>query len=638
VGPEDTEHRLAAILVADVVGYSRLMAEDQDATVRTVTAYREEVELLVRQHQGRLVDFTGDEFLAEFPTALESVRCAVEIQKVLEARNSELPSERRMQFRMGIHLGDVAVQGERLFGDGVNIAARLQALADPGGICISGEVHSLVHTKLAAGFDDRGDQSVKNIPDQVHVYQIPPQSEPEESARGLVSRGKRSHRLRSVLVTSAAILLLLGVGLWASWPRPLGLLVDLAGVSGPPVDPPLPDEPSLVVLPFENMSGDPEQEYFSDGITEDLTNEFARNPFLFVISRNSAFTYKGKRVKVEEVGRELGVRYVIEGSVRKAGDRVRITAQLIDATTGGHLWSERYDRELDDIFAVQSEIAQEILGAVGVEMAAAESQRVARKTLQDLTAVEASWKGQTYLMQGTREGVAKARLLYERAIEIDPDYAPFYAWLGNTYMTEYASAWSRDPALLDRAEELARRSIDMDPSWPAGHVTLGWVALFRGNSAEALASADRAIERAPNVEWPHALRGLALSEQGRMLEATASIRRALRLNPRRPRALLMIVAFVNLAAGRTEKGIEQMERVRNANPDNILSRLVLADHYEREGRHDQASIAVSEILRTVPDFSVENLLMGFPNLRRNLGFEAFVERVDALRKAGLPEE
>jgi adenylate cyclase len=629
-----TERKLAAILSADVVGYSRLMAEDEAGTIQRLTEYRSLITNLVNDHHGRVVDSPGDNLLAEFPNALDAVQCAVEIQGVLRVRNQSLAEQRRMQFRIGVHLGDVTVEGDRIYGDGVNIAARLEGLADGGGICISATVHEQVRNKLDVGYVDLGDQTVKNIPDQVRVYCIQPQSESERSSRGAVLRGK----LRAALVAAAGVLLLLGIGLWASWPRSLGLLVDLAGVSGPPVDPSLPDEPSLVVLPFENVSGDPEQDYFSDGITEDLTNEFARNPWLFVISRNSAFTYKGKRVKVEDVGRELGVRYVIEGSVRKAGERVRITAQLIDATTGGHLWSDQYDRKLSDMFEVKSEIAQEILGTVGVEMAAAESQRMARKRLQDLTAAELSWKGNSYVSQATREGTAEARRLFERAIELDPDYAPSYAFLGNTYVTEYANAWSGDPALLDRAEELARRSIDMDPSWPAGHVTLGWVHLFRGNSAEALASADRAIQRGPNVEWPHALRGLALLEQGRMLEATASIRRALRLNPRRPTALLMIVAGVNLAAGRTDDAIELMERVRNANPDNILSRLLLAIEYEREGRHDQASIAVDEILRTVPDFSVEKAIMRFPNPERNRGSEEFAESVDALRKAGLPEE
>jgi len=633
----EAERKLAAILSADAVGYSRLMAEDEAATIHTLTDYRAEIALLIEQRRGRVVDTPGDNVLAEFPTALDAVRCAVEIQGVLRARNASLPAERRMDFRIGVHMGDVAVEDGRVYGDGVNIAARLEALAEAGGICISAMVREQVRNKLDVGYVDLGDQTVKNIPDQVHVYRIQPRSEPEESARGSASRGKRRSRLRGALVAAAAVLLLLGVGLWASWPRPLGLLIDIAGVSGPPIDPPLPDKPSIAVLPFANMSGDPEQEYFSDGITEDLTTELARSPFLFVIARNSAFTYKGKRVKVEDVGRELGVRYVLEGSVRKAGDRVRITAQLIDATTGGHLWSERYDRDLSDIFALQSEIAEEILGAAGVEIGAAEAQRLARKPSESLTAVDAWWKAGYHLNRNTRDDNEKARRLFERAVELDPGFAGALGLLGNTYALEFASGWSSDATLLDRAEELARRAIALDDSHPGGHLTMAWVNLNRGNSAEAITAAERVIELAPNLEWAHAARGHALAQEGRFLEATGAVRRALRLNPRAPSALLLNVAAVNFLAGRREKAVEQLERVRMANPDQIASRVVLAAYYQQEGQHDKASAAIVEILRVTPDFSVERARQMLAAYENALGSEEFAEVMEALREAGLPE-
>ncbi|MHC4225781.1 MAG: adenylate/guanylate cyclase domain-containing protein, partial [Planctomycetota bacterium] len=329
-----------------MVGYSRLMAEDEAATIRTLTDYREDIAMRVRQHRGRVVDAPGDNLLAEFPTALDAVRCAVETQGVLRALNASLPDERRMDFRIGVHMGDVAAEGERIYGDGVNIAARLEALAEAGGVCISATVHEQVRNKLDAGFTDLGDHTVKNIPDQVRVYRVQPRGQPGAPARASTPPDERPRRLRTALVATAAVLLLLALGLWASWPRPLGLLIDLAGVSGPPVNPPLPEKPSIVVLPFANMSGDPQQEYFSDGITEELITDLAGIPELFVISRNSAFTYKGQPVKVRDVGRDLGVRYVLEGTVRKVEGRVRITAQLIDATSGFHLWSESYDREL----------------------------------------------------------------------------------------------------------------------------------------------------------------------------------------------------------------------------------------------------------------------------------------------------
>jgi adenylate cyclase len=373
------EGKLAAILSADVVGYSRLMAEDQDATVRTVTAYREEVELLVRQHQGRLVDFTGDEFLAEFPTAFESVRCAVESQKVLEARNSELPSERRMQFRMGIHLGDVAVQEGRLFGDGVNIAARLQALAEAGGICISGNIHDLVHTKLGVGFDDLGTQSVKNIRDPVRLYRVkldaaaaPPEAAPRSLRR---------------MALAAPVVLLVAVAAFAGWriiihedePDPTASGLTVPGITG---------RPAIAVLPFDNLSGDPEQDYFVAGLAEDLITRLSSWRQFPVIARNSSFAYQGRAVDVRQVSRELGARYLVEGSVRRSEDRVRITAQLIDATTGLHVWAERYDRDLGDVFALQDEITEAIVGSMDPELLEFEGERATRRDPENLDAWE----------------------------------------------------------------------------------------------------------------------------------------------------------------------------------------------------------------------------------------------------------
>ena len=441
---------------------------------------------------------------------------------------------------------------------------------------------------------------------------------------------------RKAILGSLLVVAIAGAGLWASWPRPLGLLIDLAGVSAPPVDPPLPAEPSIAVLPFANMSGDPEQEYFSDGITEDLTTELARSRYLFVISRNSAFTYKGKAVKIEDVGRELGVRYVLEGSVRKAGGRVRITAQLIDATTGGHLWSGRYDRDLSDIFAVQSEIAEQILGAVDVEIGAAESRRLARKPSESLTAVDAFWRGLYHIQRSTREDNQEARRLFEHAIELDPGYAGAHALLGSTYATELANGWSSDETLRDRAEELARRAIALDDTNPVGHMTMAWVHLNRGNSGEAIAAADRVLQLAPNWSFAHAARGLALLQQAQFLEASRSVRRALRLNPRAPTGLRMSLAQVNFAAGRRVEAVAQLEHLRKANPDHIASRVVLAAHYEREGRHGQASTAVGEILRVNPDFDVDRAEAMFPNAEQVFGTQEFAEIVDALRTAGLP--
>src|SRR2546422_8227219 len=337
------ERKLTAILSADVKGYSRLMGDDEEATIRTLTVYRAVLATLIQQHRGRVVDSPGDNLLAEFASAVDAVRGAVEIQRDLQVKNAELPPERRMEFRIGINVGDVVVEGERLYGDGVNIAARLEALAEGGGICLSGTVYDQVENKLALGYESLGEQTVKNIANPVRVYRV---IEPEAIAAAQV----RSKDTALVL--------------------------------------PLPDKPSLIVLPFVNLSNDAEQEYFSDGLTEDITTDLSQLSSLFVISRNSAFTYKGKAAKVRDISREMGVRYVLEGSVRKAGDRVRISAQLVDATTDHHLWAERYDRPLTDIFAVQDEIVQQLVTTLRVEVQEAELERVRRIPTTNLSAYD----------------------------------------------------------------------------------------------------------------------------------------------------------------------------------------------------------------------------------------------------------
>jgi len=626
----EAERKLAAILSADVVGYSRLMAEDEAATIHTLTDYREEIAMRVRQHRGRVVDTPGDNLLAEFPTALDAVRCAVEIQGVLRALNVSLPNERRMDFRIGVHMGDVAVEGEKIYGDGVNIAARLEGLAEAGGVCISATVHEQVRNKLDVGFTDLGDQTVKNIPDRVRVYRVQPRSQPEAPAPASASQGERARRLRTALVATAAVLLLLALGLWGSWPRPLGLLIDLAGVSGPPVNPPLPDKPSIVVLPFVNVSGDPEQEYFSDGITEELITDLAGVPELFVISRSSAFTYKGRPVKVKDVGRDLGVRYVLEGTVRKAEGRVRITAQLIDATTGFHLWSERYDRELSDIFALQSEISQQILVALKVELRDAAIDWFVRRSTRDLAAQDTLWRGWAHTQRFTREDNLEARYLFERAIEQDPDFALAYELAGFTYAIEYAYGWNLDPTLLDRAEELAQRALALDPAIPP-HLLMAMVHLSRGQLAEAAAVAERVVELFPNVEFSHLALGLALARQGRYVVAMQSVARALRLNPKAPSVAWETVAYINFAAGRTEKAVELWEQVRAANTDMITARIPLAVLYESEGRHEEARTLAQEILRVNRDLTAESAT----ELALIGGFDRD-DAIDHLRRAGLP--
>jgi len=629
------DRKLAAILSADVVGYSRLVASDEEGTVRRLRAYREVIDDQIASHHGRVFGTAGDSVIAEFVSPVEAVRCAIEIQRQLELRNAELVEERRMRFRIGVNLGDVVIEDENLLGDGVNVAARLEGLAEPGGICISAAVYDQVRNKLEAEYDDLGERPVKNIPDPVRVYKVLFSGFPNTLARPV---RRRRRPLRTALLAIAASVLLVGTGLWATWPQPLGLLIDVAGMSGPRVDPALPDAPSIVVLPFENMSGDPDQEYFSDGLTEDLTNELAHLPELFVIARNSAFVYKGQQVNVQDVGRELGVRYVVEGSVRKVGDRVRVTAQLIDATTGGHVWSERYDRDLSDIFAIQSEISEEILGVVRGKIRGTEAQRVARKRPRDYTWNDAVWRGIYHLNRGTREDNEKARRLFERAIKIDPRLPGPYAYIGRTYVIELMSGWSTDATLLDKAGDLGRRAVELDVWRPEGegHLTLAMVNIAQGRPDRAILETERTLEIVPNDAAALTWHALALAEQGRFVEATRAIKRASRVDPRQGNAVAMVTAYVNYGAGRRAEAIELWERVRAASRDNVIVRVALAASYEQAGRHAEAATVVQEILRVTPDLTAERATRLVPGWKMVVGAEEFARYPGYLRTAGLP--
>src|SRR5713101_8283615 len=426
------ERKLAAILSTDVQGYSRLMGEDEVATIRTLTAYRELMTSLIQQYRGRVVDSPGDNLLAEFISVVEAVQCAVAIQRELKARNAQLPPHRRMEFRIGINLGDVIVEGERIYGDGVNIAARLEGLAEAGGLCISGTVYDQVKTKLSLDYEELGAQAVKNIAEPVRVYRV--HLEPRTAAPAVRQPRRLMARYwRKVALAALGLVLILGGGVTV-WqlsfrpPSPAGVLPSERAAALP-----LPEKPSIAVLPFVNMSGDPEQEYFSDGMTEDLITDLSKLSGLFVIARNSVFTYKGKAVKPEQVSRELGVRYVLEGSVRKAGDRVRITAQLVDATTSYHLWADRYDRDLKDIFAVQEEISRKIVAALAVQLTAGEHARLGRQYTDNLEAYDYLLRGSESLGRYTKETNVQARQMFEQAIALDPTFALAYALLSVTY-------------------------------------------------------------------------------------------------------------------------------------------------------------------------------------------------------------
>ncbi|HEY5869816.1 MAG TPA: adenylate/guanylate cyclase domain-containing protein, partial [Candidatus Tectomicrobia bacterium] len=473
--PPGMTRRLAAILSADVAGYSRLMGADETATIRTLMTYRGIIDALVQEHRGRVVDSPGDNLLAEFASVVDAAQCAMGIQRALSVQNRALPLERQMQFRIGINLGDVIAEGQQIYGDGVNIAARLESLAEAGGICISGTVYDQIATKLPLGHEFLGEQTVKNILRPVRVYRV--RMEPEGRVSPVIQQQQprtANSRLRGSLVVVALLALLGGgVSVWSLLSRSLSSL---------------PAKPAIAVLPFVNMSGDPEQEYFSDGMTEDLITELSSLSGLFVIARNSVFTYKGRPVKPDQVNRDLGVRYMLEGSVRKANNRMRITAQLVDTTTGYHMWAQSYDRDVQDIFAVQEEIARRITRALAVRLTKQEETHMGRPYTSSPVAWEYFMRGAELYRRYTPRDNAQARALFEQAIALDSEFARAYANLAATHRQDGNMEWTQDREtseelayrLAQKAVELARRELAPQPSLPYALEQLGWVLLYKG--------------------------------------------------------------------------------------------------------------------------------------------------------------
>lgn len=578
------QRRLTAILSADVKGYSRLMGADEVATIRTLSAYRETMAALIQHYRGRIIDSPGDNLLAEFASVIDAVQCAVDVQRELKIKNADLPVARRMEFRIGVNLGDVIVEGERIYGDGVNIAARLESLADGGGVCISGIVHNQVETKLSLDYVDLGEQTVKNIARPIRVFRV--LLEPRETT--------------------------------ASLDAPANLT--------------LPDKPSIAVLPFVNFSGDPEQEYFSDGITEDLITDLSKLSGLFVISRNSVFLYKGKAVHPQLVSKELGVRYLLEGSVRKAGNRVRITAQLIDATTSYHVWAERYDRELQDIFAVQDEVVQKIVAALQIKLTVGEQDRAKRPPTVNLEAYDFFLRGLEYRAQKTQEDNIQARRLFEHAIKLDPQFAAAYAYLGLTYLMDVASQWTDDPAhALDQLLSLAQRAVEIDATQPAAYEALAYAYLGKKQHTQAVTAAKRAIALDPNSADTYQTLGdiLSFMEQGE--EAVTVVEKAMRLNPRYPPSYLWSLGQAYWLTGRTEDAVIVLKRALLRNSEYLTAHLLLAVVLSEQGKTEEARAEAEEILRLNPHYSLAVVRRGMPYQN-----PATVERLaTALEKAGL---
>jgi adenylate cyclase len=623
---QEFKRKLVAILSADVEGYSRHMGEDEEATIRTLTAYREAMAVLIQQSRGRVVDAPGDNLLAEFASVVDAVDCAVAIQQKLSELNSSLSAERKMQFRIGVNLGDVVEEGDRIYGDGVNIAARIEGLADPGGICITRTAYDHVKKKLELGYEYLGEHRAKNIAEPVRVYRV--LIEPE--AAGTVIGEKKLRLRRRHWAAVAVIAFVFGVAAVAFWNFYIRSAPSLIkDVSPEKTLISLSNKPSIAVLPFINLSGDPEQEYFSDGITNDIITDLSKFSGLLIIASNTVFTYKGKPVKAKKVSRELGVRYVVEGSVQKAGDKVRINVQLIDTATGHHLWAERYERNLKDIFALQGEIVQTIVATLAIKVDEAEIARAMRKDTTSLEAYDYVMRGWQYYSRRTRSANVKAKEMFRKAIELDPDYGEAYWALGWAQFMNATSGWTEfSSQAMQQAQDLAKKALSLEESNAGPHELLGICYLYQGEYDLAISELQRAIELNPNDPYGYHSLGMGLLYAGLTDDAIKASETALRLDPNRNNTNF----FLGLGyyfKGRNDDAIRVLKKRLSREYNFAEAHAALAASYAQAGRLEDAASAAKMVLMLEPFFEVDSYGTAFRN-------PADRERIrDGLRKAGL---
>ena len=629
---EQAKRKLTAILSADVAGYSRLMEDDEEATVRTIKAYREVMVREIQRQNGRVVDAKGDNILAEFSSVVDAVRCAVDIQKELKVRNNELPENRKMEFRIGINLGDVIEEGDTIYGDGVNIAARLEGLAGGGGICISRTAFDQVKNKLKLGYEYLGEHTVKNIAEPVRVYRV--LMAPEAAGKVVGEEKLRRRQWRWAAIGGVAVLIIVAAALaiWNFYFRPPFEPASVEKMAFP-----VPDKPSIAVLPFVNLSGDPQQEFFSDGFTEHIITGLSRIPHLFVIARTSTFTYKGKPVKVQQVAEDLGVRYVLEGSVQKAENRVRLEAQLIDAIKGHHLWAETYDRSLEDIFALQDEITMKIITSLQVELTRGGYARALGKGTKNLKALESFWRGEHHIARSNKEDNALARQYAERAIELDPEFSSAWALLGFAHLWDYVFGWSSKGEQSFRlSEECAHKALALDDSNAKAFILLSQIYYARRDPDKAIDYGEKAVEANPNDPWALYFLGLAMKFAGRYEEAIAMTKKSMRLTPYYPALYLVNLGFCSFHLGRYDEALSAgetlLERCREGELADWIGYLLLVAVHNGLGDEEKARAYAAELLRANPNWKLRYAKKVFayknePDLERIL---------NAGRKAGLP--
>jgi len=631
---EDFKRKLTAIFIADVAGYSRLMGEDEAATVKTLANYREVMASLIKQHRGRVVDSPGDNVLAEFVSVVDAVQCAVAVQKELQTRNAELPENRKMEFRIGINLGDVIDEEDRIYGDGVNIAARLEALADPGGICISKTAFDQIETKLPLGYEFLGEQDVKNIAKPVGAYRVLMDAEAVGKVIGEVR--PKAKQLRWAAIGGVVVLIIVvavSLAIWNFYFRPA---FEPASVEKMAFQ--LPDEPSIAVLPLLNMSGDPDQDYIADGITENITTALSNIPEIFVIAHDTASTYKGKDVKLQQVAHDLGVRYVLKGSMQKSNERIRVTAQLIDALAGRQLWSEKYDKEMKDFFQIQDKITHEIVVALQVELTHGEQVRKWYGTT-NLEVWGYVAKGLGFFENYSRGNNEKARELFDKAIKIDPECAFAWVMLGWTHLIEVRLGWSKNLAeSINSAVQMTQKALSIDDENTDAHCLLGTLYMIMRQHEKAIEEGQKSIEFGPNSALSHILFAQTMYYAGNFDDSIALAEQAVRRCPGCPAYYRIILGRNYMLAGRYQDALvifeKEVEQAQGSEYVLWRANSYLAMTYSMMGETEKAQIHLAEVKKFNPKYSLEYV-------RKTNFFKDphHLEAIlDSLRKAGLTEE
>ena len=612
------ERKLTAILYADVAGYSRLTGEDEEGTHRVLSIFLDTTTTFIESHRGRVLHYAGDAVLAEFASVVNAVTCAAEIQRDLKVKNQNVSEERKLEFRIGINLGDVIVDRHEIYGDGVNVAARLESLATPGGICISRSVLDQVKNRMELGYESLGEQRVKNITDPVQAYRVI--LEPKTAGTVIGEKKLKLSRRQSMVAFVLLVFVLMGaIAVWRGYLHP-----EKPGTLA------LPAQPSIAVLPFKNLSGDSTQEYFSDGITEDIITDLSKFRDLFVIASNTIFTYKDKPTKVQEVSQELGVRYVLEGSVQKSEKKVRVNAQLVDGGTGHHVWAERFSRDLEDLFSLQDEIVSAIVGILAAQVDVAERNRAMHKDTENLEAYDYLLRGREYRLRGDSSSNVEAQRLYREAIELDPSYASAYVGVGWCYLDMIRFGWTASPSqALQEAHDLAQKALSLDKLSASAHRLLGWTYLKWNEYDLAANEFKRALELNPNDADSYDALGAVRLYTGEPDAAIEAVGTAFRFNPNPPTSSFVHLGLAYFLTGRYDEAITTMEKSLARNPDLVVHHIILAAAHGQANHPEDAARAAAEVRRLHPFFEAGSFGSAF----RHSADRA--KLAEGLRKSGL---